>query len=97
MAAIDEHKDTITGEYKNVKRELDIERGNMRSEVKLARKEKRSKKHIEQLEKAVSLSCPLPTKYNTCIDSYNLLTSLPALLTFCMTYKLTKNTPMSMP
>ena len=57
MAAIDEHKDSITSEYKNLKRELDIERGNMRSEVKLARKERRSKKHVEQLEKAVSMVC----------------------------------------
>lgn len=55
LAAIDEHKDIITVEYKNLKRELDIERGNMRSEVKLSRKERRSKKHIEQLEKAVSV------------------------------------------
>lgn len=53
MAAIEEHKETITAEYKNVKRDVDIERGTIRSEVRLARKERRSKRHVEQLEKQV--------------------------------------------
>ena len=55
MGAIDEHKELITEEYKNIKRELDIERGNFKSQVKLAKKEKRSEKTIEQREKAVSI------------------------------------------
>lgn len=54
MAAIEEHKTVITEEYKTLKRSLDLDRGNKRSQVKLARKNKRSKKHVEQLEKAVS-------------------------------------------
>ena len=55
MGAIDEHKDQITREYKSVKRELDIEQGNFRSQVKLAKKERRSEKTIEQRLKAVRI------------------------------------------
>lgn len=53
MTAINRHKDDITEEYKKLKREVDLERGNMRSEVKLAKKERRSRRHIAQLEKSV--------------------------------------------
>jgi len=67
MAAIEEHKVLITSEYKSLRRELDIEKGNLGSQIKLAKKENRSSKHIDQLAKMVCLTFPMLLIFENCV------------------------------